>query len=52
MNDLRCKKCGKKLGAGLEGRVAIVCPRCGVFNQFEGLGLTNTTVSDNVKVKS
>ena len=37
MTDLRCRKCGKKLGADLEGKVAIVCPRCGVFNQFNGV---------------
>jgi len=33
MNTL-CKNCGKKLGENLEGRIEIVCPRCGVFNKF------------------
>lgn len=33
--DLRCKKCGKKLGSELQGRVAIVCPKCSVYNIFD-----------------
>ena len=32
--EVRCKKCGKKLGDKLEGTIEIVCPRCGVFNKF------------------
>ena len=35
MSDLRCKNCNKKLGADLHGKVAIVCPKCGVYNNFE-----------------
>ena len=51
MNELRCKKCGKKLGADLIGEVAIVCPRCGVYNSFESV-LTNAPNSDKVIVKT
>lgn len=35
MSDLRCKKCKKKLGADLNGKVSIVCPKCGVYNTFD-----------------
>ena len=33
--DLRCKRCDKKLGSELKGRVSIVCPKCSVYNTFE-----------------
>ncbi len=42
--DLRCKQCGKKLASALKGRVAIVCPRCSVYNTFE-TDLTNESES-------
>ncbi|KKN56454.1 hypothetical protein LCGC14_0572270 [marine sediment metagenome] len=38
--EIRCKKCNKKLGGNLDGKVEIVCPRCGHYNAF------------NIKVKS
>ena len=36
MKDLRCSGCNKKLAEGdFQGRVEIVCPRCGKFNAFD-----------------
>lgn len=34
MNELKCSKCGKKLGANLKGEVEVVCPRCKTYNKF------------------
>ncbi len=31
MEEVRCKKCGKKLGV-VEGKAEIKCPRCGSLN--------------------
>jgi len=32
--EVRCLQCGKKLGENLEGKIEIVCPRCGHYNKF------------------
>ena len=32
---LKCDGCGKKLGSGLTGQVAIVCVRCKRYNVFD-----------------
>ena len=54
-DELRCVKCGKKLGEELNGRVKIVCPRCKTFNSFHYIpelvafraeSLTKQSISD------
>lgn len=37
MNELRCKKCNRKLGEEdiVEGKIDIVCPRCNTLNQYK-----------------
>jgi len=40
IEEIRCKKCGKKLGEKLSGDVEIVCPRCQTFNAFREADLT------------
>lgn len=43
-NELRCKQCGKKLAANLEGKIEIVCPKCHHFNSFVQLPLDRLAV--------
>ncbi len=47
-NELRCEKCGKKLGADLEGIVKIVCPKCKHYNCFIQRQLTAELKCGNV----
>ncbi len=48
-SSLRCKQCGKKLGANLKGEVEIVCPRCGHFNHFQ-VDITLESTKDKMLV--
>ena len=32
MEDLRCKRCNKKVAEAEDGKVAWVCPRCRTYN--------------------
>ena len=34
MEEVRCEKCGKKLGE-LSGQAEIKCPRCGHINTYD-----------------
>ena len=42
MTDLRCMKCGKKLGEELRGSLRVICPRCKSPNVF--IDLTKSLV--------
>lgn len=33
--EVRCTRCGKKLGERFDGHFEIVCPRCKTFNVFD-----------------
>ncbi len=35
INELKCKKCQRKLAENLTGHIEIVCPRCGELNKYD-----------------